>query len=209
MPGIGDVGKEHEDKVKQWLDRPEDGYSFDRIPDQLTGFWGSKNICDFTCFRAPYLTYIECKATYEDRFDFNMITETQHDGLLIKSKIANTFGVVIVLFATQKRAFVIDINEIKRLEDSGKKSINIKKIDKWDIKYKEIRTIPNNRKKHLDYEGEIEEYLPFSTKPQCSREELQNLGKEDRSSNVRQQSKSARSDNTSQRGDDWPNIPPF
>lgn len=36
MSGTGDVGKKHEDKVKQWLDRPEDGYSFDRILDQMT-----------------------------------------------------------------------------------------------------------------------------------------------------------------------------
>ena len=103
--------------------------------------------------------YIESKATENDRFDFSMLTETQHDGLLEKSQIENVFGWVIVLFVTYKRAFVIDIREIKRLEDEGKKSINIKKIDKWSIKYKEIRTTPNNRKQMLDYEGEIEEYI--------------------------------------------------
>lgn len=30
------VGKEAEKKIKEWLDRPEDGYSFDRLPDQMT-----------------------------------------------------------------------------------------------------------------------------------------------------------------------------
>ena len=105
--------------------------------------------------------YIESKCTEADRFDFSMLTETQHDGLLEKSQIAYTYGWVIVLFATYKRAFVIDIREIKRLEDEGKKSINIKKIDKWPIQYKEIRCIPNNRKLLLDYEGEIEEYIPI------------------------------------------------
>ena len=103
--------------------------------------------------------YIESKATWEDRFDFSMLTEKQHDGLLEKSKIQNVYGLVIVLFATYKRAFVIDIREIKKLEDEGKKSININKIDKWQINYTEIRTIPNNRKLLLDYEGEIEEYI--------------------------------------------------
>ena len=125
----------------------------------MTGFFGSKNICDFTCYKYPYMYYIESKATENDRFDFSMLTETQHDGLLEKSQIENVFGWVIVLFVTYKRAFVIDIREIKRLEDEGKKSINIKKIDKWSIKYKEIRTTPNNRKQMLDYEGEIEEYI--------------------------------------------------
>lgn len=105
--------------------------------------------------------YIESKATWEDRFDFSMITETQHDGLLEKSEIDHVHGWVVVLFASYKRAFVIDIRDIKYLEDKGKKSLNIKKIDKWEIPYKEIRTIPNNRKQLLDYEGEIEEYIPI------------------------------------------------
>lgn len=158
MPGPDDgLGKKAEQKIKEWLDHPEDGISFDRIPDQLTGQLGSKNICDFVCFQSPYQYYIESKATFNSRFDFNMITEYQHDGLLKKSEIANVFGLVIVLFATYQRAFVIDIREIKRLEDSGQKSLNIEKINKWPCKYAEIRTI-HSRKQLLDYSGNIEEY---------------------------------------------------
>lgn len=153
------IGKEAEAKIRQWLDRPQDGYSFDRIYDQMTGFFGSKNICDFDCFRSPNMYYIESKATWADRFDFSVITETQHDGLLAKSKIANTYGLVIVLFALYKRAFVFQIQHIKELEDAGIKSLNIKKIVKWKLPYREIATIPNNRKKLLDYTGEIEDYL--------------------------------------------------
>lgn len=205
MPGIGDVGKEAEGKVREWLDRPEDGYSFDRIPDQMTGQYGSKNICDFTCFRAPYLTYIECKATWEDRFDFNMLTETQHDGLLIKSRIANTFGVVVVLYALHKRAFMIDIREIKRLEDLGKKSLNIKKIDKWDLKYKEITTIPNSRKKHLDYAGEIEDYLPFDVV--ASEDIYKDL--EDKKRDSRSKNNSARGNSYAEEADGGFDLPPF
>ena len=160
MPGRDDgLGKEAENKVKEWLDHPELGYSFDRIPDQMTGMYGSKNICDFTCYKYPEMYYIESKATWDDRFDFVNITETQHDGLLVKSEISHTHGWVIILFASYKRAFVVDIREIKRLEDEGKKSLNIKKIDKWGIKYSEIQTVPNNRKKHLDYTGDIEDHL--------------------------------------------------
>ena len=48
--GNDGLGKEAEKKIREWLDKPEDGYSFDRIPDQMTGFYGSKNMCDFTCF---------------------------------------------------------------------------------------------------------------------------------------------------------------
>lgn len=156
------VGKEAEKKIKEWLDRPEDGYSFDRIPDQMTGFYGSSNICDFTCFKSPNMYYIESKATWHDRFDFTMITDIQFEGLMKKSTIKNTYGFVIVLFVTYKRAFVLDIREIARLKKSGTKSLNIKKLEKkgWPCAYKEIVTIPNNRKKHLDYTGEIEDYIP-------------------------------------------------
>ena len=153
------LGKEAEQKIREWLDRPEDGYSFDRIPDQLSGFYGSKNICDFICFKSPYIYYIESKATWEDRFSFNMLTETQHKGLMDKTKISNVFGLVIVLFASYKRAFVFHIENIDMLEKQGIKSLNIKKIDKWPIPYKELKTVPNSRKKHLDYTGELEEYI--------------------------------------------------
>lgn len=154
MADVSNLGKKAEGKVKEWLDRPDDGYSFDRIKDQMTGFYGSSNICDFTCFKSPNMYYIESKATWADRFDFNMLTQTQHDGLLAKSNIRHVYGIVIVLFATYQRAFVIDIREIKRLEDKGVKSVNIKKIDKWELLYQEIETVPS-RKQLLDYTGDL------------------------------------------------------
>lgn len=163
MPGPdGGLGKKGEEKVQLWLDRPDEGYSFDRIPDQMNGFKGSSNICDFICYKYPEMYYIECKSTWEDRFDFSMLTEKQHDGLLEKSRISHVHGWVIVLFASYKRAFVIDIRDIKRMEDSGKKSINIHKIDSAQIPIscKEITTIPNNRKTYLDYFGDISDYIP-------------------------------------------------
>ena len=156
------LGKDAEKKIREWLDRPEEGYSFDRIPDQVSGFYGSSNICDFICFKSPYQIYIESKSTWEDRFDFALISEVQHDGLLAKSKIKNVFGVIIILFATHQRAFWVDIREIKKLEDMDKHSLNVKKVDKWPTHFKEIETIPNKRKKLLDYIGDIEDFIEVS-----------------------------------------------
>ena len=149
------LGKKAEEQIKKWLDRPEDGYDFERIPDQMSGMYGSKNICDFTLYKYPYKYYVESKATWEDTFPFDMLTETQYTGLMKKSQIPGIFGVVIVLFASYKRAFIFDIQEIDKRNKLGKKSLNIKKIDKWGIKYKEIQTIPNSRKNFLDYTGEF------------------------------------------------------
>lgn len=157
---MDDIGKKAEGKIKEWLDRPEDGYSFDRIPDQMSGQFGSKNICDFACYRYPFMYYIESKATWNDRWEFNQLTETQYNGLLGKSKIYGCYGLVIVLFASYQRAFVFKIEDIDDyIKKTGKKSLNITKIAKWSIPYKEIATIPNNRKKLLDYCGELEEYI--------------------------------------------------
>ena len=149
-----DVGKDAEDKIREWLDRPEFGFCFDRIPDQMTGQFGSKNICDFILFKSPEFYYIESKATWEDSFKFSMLTKTQYNGLVDKDKIDHVHGIVTVLFASYKRAFWIPIESIKTLSDSGKKSINITKISKWNFDYTEIITIPNNRKKLLDYSEE-------------------------------------------------------
>lgn len=150
-----DLGKKAEQKLRQWLDRPQDGYCFDRLPDQMTGFYGSKNICDFILFKSPNMYYIESKATWADRFDFSMITDYQYENLLKKSMIANVYGVIVVLFAAEQRAFIIDIREIDKVKASGKKSLNIKKISNWNIQYREIQTIPS-RKALLDYKGEFE-----------------------------------------------------
>lgn len=153
------LGKAAEAKITEWLDKPEEGYSFDRIYDQMTGFWGSSNICDFICFKSPYMYYIESKATWEDRFDFSMLSQKQHDDLRDKTKIPYVRGLVIVLYATYKRAFIFDIRDIIYIEEElHKKSINIKKLDSYNIPYAEIETIPNNRKQLLDYTGSLETY---------------------------------------------------
>lgn len=158
--GNDGLGKDAESKIAAWLDRPESGYSFNRIYDQMSGLYEvSRNICDFICYKYPNIYYIESKATWKDRFDFSMLTDTQHDGLLDKSKIAGCYGWVIVLFATYKRAFRLDIRDIAHLEANNIKSVNIQKLSNWKIPYVELQTIPNNRKKLLDYCGEIEDLL--------------------------------------------------
>lgn len=162
-----DLGKQAERKIREWLDKPEDGISFDRIPDQMTGFYGSKNICDFTCFKSPFMYYIESKATWNDRFDFSMITDTQREGLLKKSRIPFVRGIVIVLFASYKRAFMIDIRSIVKSIESRNKSVNINRLNKSQVRMSEIETIQNSRKTFLDYKGDIEEYFQKCKFEEC------------------------------------------
>lgn len=158
------LGKLAEAKIDLWLNKPQEGFSFNRIPDQMTGYYMvSRNICDFHCYKYPYEYWIESKATEEDRFNFSQLSDTQRNGLRTKAEIKGAYGLVIVLFATYKRAFIINIKDIADLVDEKtailtKKSINITKIDKWGIPYAEIETIPS-RQDLLDYTGDFEEYI--------------------------------------------------
>ena len=152
--GNDGLGKKAEKKIQEWLDRPEEGYCFDRIPDQVSGFYGSSNICDFTLFKHPNFYYIESKATWEDRFDFSMISEYQYTHMLEKSKIEGVTCYIVVLYASHQKAFLLDIRDIDTAKSNGIKSLNITKIDKWVVPYKQIKTVPNNRKELLDYDKE-------------------------------------------------------
>lgn len=179
-------GKKAEKKIEAWLSRPDLGYSFDRIPDQMTGFYlASRNICDFICYKYPYMYYIESKCSYGDRISFSMLTETQRDGLLLKSQLPGCYGLVICLFAEYKRAFIFNIQDLAEFIDPTRsicdmqyasqkcgesisrlkiKSINIKKQPNWDIPYSELQTLPS-RKEFLDYTGSIEDTVQRICKP--------------------------------------------
>ena len=154
------LGKKAEGQIKRWLDRPEDGYSFNRLYDQMTGYYMvSRNPCDFICYKYPYMYYIEAKETEKDRFEFRNITQTQHDELLKKEKIPGCFGIVIILFTSYKRTFIVRMSDIAKLESQKKMSLNILKESKWGIPHAEIPTIPNSRKLMLDYVGELDEIM--------------------------------------------------
>lgn len=160
-----DIGKKAEKKIRELLNRPEKGYDFNRIPDNMTGFYGARNICDFDLYKHPYKYYIESKATYHSRFDFSMISDYQYEQMMLKSGIPGVHCLIFVLFATYQRAFTFRIEDIDNyIKTSGKKSLNIEKINTWNIPYCEVKTVPNNRKQLLDYTGEIEEYVPGGIK---------------------------------------------
>ena len=133
---------------------PNEGFCFDRIPDQMNGFFGSNNICDFTLFKAPNFYYIESKASYNDNMPFNMLTDYQYDHMREKAHIAGVKSYAIFLFASYRRAFIFDILDIEKSIAEGVKSVNIKKVDRWKIPYTEIPTV-QSRKQLLDYDKDF------------------------------------------------------
>ena len=125
-------GKEFEKKVKQILEiTPE--VSMDRLPDQVSGFCGSTNICDFIVFKYPYLHYLECKSVKEHIFPISNISKIQFEGMLEKSKIFEVRAGVLIWFVDYKKLYFIDIRVINKLKLNKEKSINIKYINNYDV----------------------------------------------------------------------------
>ena len=145
------LGKKGEKKLEEWLTHPEDGFFCYRLKDQMSGLYGSANMCDYIVYKYPHFYPIECKSTWADRFDFSLLSETQHNDMLEASKVEGVIHYVAVLFASHKRAFLINIKDIAFLESQRIKSLNVTKIAKWKIPYIEIRTVPS-RKELLDYD---------------------------------------------------------
>ena len=71
--------------------------------------------------------------------------------MLEASQVNGVTSYVAVLFASHQRAFLLNIRDIDGLEKAGVKSLNIKKIDKWNLPYISLKTIPS-RKELLDYD---------------------------------------------------------
>ena len=60
----------------------ENGYCFDRLKDDMSGWKGVSNVCDFIVFHNKTLFYIECKAVHGNTFNYSLLRENQYRGLL-------------------------------------------------------------------------------------------------------------------------------
>lgn len=115
-------GKQFE-KVLQAAFEKIPGCTIDRIPDQTSGFAGSKNICDFIVYNYPNLIYLECKSCYGNTFPFANITDTQKVGLLAKSKFKGIISGVIIWWVDKDVTKFIPINQLVDWQNQGNKSL--------------------------------------------------------------------------------------
>lgn len=89
MMGIN-RGKQFEDIVKETFEKVSDSLVV-RLHDQTTGFYGSKNPCDFLVYHKPVFMAIECKSVHGNTLPYSNITEFQWDQL---TKMGEVEGVV-------------------------------------------------------------------------------------------------------------------
>jgi len=80
-----DLGKKFEAHFKKnFSESVPDGFIY-RLNDQMSGYQGSSNICDFICYKKPDLYLIECKCHSSNTFPFSAFRQyedlTQYSGL--------------------------------------------------------------------------------------------------------------------------------
>lgn len=131
-------GKKFEEVVRQAFEGVPD-ISIDRLHDQMTGYKGSQNICDFIVYRYPNQYYFECKSVYGNTLSihsnpkpdkngvlhgfYGNITDKQWEGLLEKSKIPGVTAGIICWWIDKDVTKFIRIEELNHLYQNNWKSI--------------------------------------------------------------------------------------
>ena len=151
-------GKKFEQHIRENFLKVK-GVSIDRVHDQMTGFKGSQNICDFIVYREPYQYYIECKSVHGASLPFNNITDTQWDGLLEKCKIQGVHAGVLVWFVDKDITKYVPIQALEAMKQDDMKSLNYQ-WENYVLSYSgsshRILTVPAKKKRvFFDYDMDM------------------------------------------------------
>ena len=118
-------GKQFEERVKEDLLKLPD-VSLERFPDQMSGYQGSKNVCDFGVYLYPNYYYIECKTTNENTFPLSGLT--QYEKLMERKGRKGVRSGVLLWFIKWDRVVYVPVATFEKLKADGKKSVNIKML---------------------------------------------------------------------------------
>ena len=159
-------GKDFEDKIRDAFEKVPD-CSVDRLHDQMSGYAGSSNVCDFIIYRKPRQLYLECKACYGNTLNFHNITKNQWDGLLEKSKIDGVTAGVVIWFIEHDVTVFIPIQALESHREAGAKSVSAKTGYtsfgmNWILLPGEKKRVffEYNAKEFLDYLDWLDEFDP-------------------------------------------------
>lgn len=160
-------GKDFEKQIQTSFEKVEN-ISIDRLHDQMNGYAGSSNICDFIVYHCPIQLYIECKATYGNTLSiysnnpkkaYGNISNTQWQGLLDKNNIYGVAAGYIIWYIDHNETFFVPAHIAKQFKDSGKKSINRKDlVDSDGFIIEDVLKI-NGSKKRVFFDYDMREFL--------------------------------------------------
>ena len=115
-------GKDFEGIVRLAFEKVPDTAVY-RLHDDMSGFKGVKNPCDFFIYHKPVLYAIECKATNKPSLPFANISEYQWSELLKMSKISGVVAGIMCWFVNADITLFIPIQFLETLKQNGAKSI--------------------------------------------------------------------------------------
>ena len=129
-------GKKFEERFKlDFISSMKDS-SIDRIYDTMSEYKNIHNICDFICYKYPFIFYIEVKSHKGNTFPLRNLT--QYDMLLQKVGIPGVRSGVLIWFIEHDRIIYVPISTIQKMKQNNEKSVNIRTIDKSNYRFFEI-----------------------------------------------------------------------
>lgn len=153
-------GKEFEQQVRNNLLKVPDIDVY-RIPDQQSGYFGSRNISDFMVYKYPKHYYLECKTVWGNTLNFNRITQNQWQGLLQKSEVKGNVCGVICWYIERDVTLFLPIEFLDEMKKQGYKSIRYDTLLS-PVYFPELKKRPvivGGRKKKVFFEYDFEKFF--------------------------------------------------
>lgn len=133
-------GKEFENVFRKDWQKSFPNTFLMRLPDQTSGFYGSKNPCDFIAYNGQTLFLIECKACSGASIPLKNLT--QIDALYQYSLCKGVKAGFVVWLYEKDIVMYVSAYTAKCIEAAGEKSIGIRNLSKY-----KITVVPSVKKK--------------------------------------------------------------
>lgn len=115
-------GKQFEDIVKKAFEAVKDTVIV-RLHDQTTGYFGSKNPCDFLIYHKPVLYVLECKSVRGNTLPFSNITEFQWNSLMSMGDVQGVVAGILCWWIDRDVTLFIPSQKLREYKDADFKSL--------------------------------------------------------------------------------------
>lgn len=141
-------GKQWEAKLKEDFSKLPGAYIY-RVPDNMSGYRGITGISDFIGYKYPRIFFIEAKTILGNTFPLTNFT--QFAKLMSIPNVKGLHRGVMIWFQDHCRVVYIPVLTIDKMKKDGKKSVNIRTIDKEGYEYCDIPSTPKRVFLDSDY----------------------------------------------------------
>lgn len=145
-------GKQFEDIIKNCFEKVP-GTVVVRVHDQTTGFYGSKNPCDFLIYRKPLFMALECKTVHGNTLPFSNITDFQWEHLVKMGSVPGVLAGIICWWVDHDVTLFIPIQKLQEYKETGFKSVRFDIFDNAGV-----YQIPG-KKKRVFFDYDMEQFL--------------------------------------------------